>query len=67
VQLPLTVTTSSRRYEGRILRTVAGWGAINLLFELGVPASTLARLYAPPRSTAAATAARPQRTGWRDA
>ena len=46
--LPLTVTTSARRYRGRIVKTAAIWGSIFLLYNLGVPPSRLVRLYAAP-------------------
>ncbi|MCZ7567927.1 MAG: TIGR04283 family arsenosugar biosynthesis glycosyltransferase [Ardenticatenaceae bacterium] len=46
--LPLTVTTSARRYRGRVVRTIATWASILLLYRLGVPPARLARLYAPP-------------------
>lgn len=46
--LPLVVTTSARRYRGRVVGTIATWATIVLLYKLGVPPDRLARLYAPP-------------------
>jgi rSAM/selenodomain-associated transferase 2 len=50
-QLPATVLTSSRRFEGRSFAlTFARWSLLQLLFWLGVQPRTLARLYAPIRA-----------------
>jgi len=49
VRIPLAVTTSARRYQGRPVRTLLRWMAILLLHRFGIPAQRLARLYAPHR------------------
>jgi len=43
-----TVTTSARRYRGRIVKAATIWGLIFLLYNLGVPPARLVRLYAAP-------------------
>jgi hypothetical protein len=45
----VTVEASARRFEMAPLRTFLLWGAIHVLYTLGVPASTLARCYADLR------------------
>ena len=48
--LPATVTTSSRRFEGRnFALTFTRWSFLQLLYWLGVRPRTLGRLYAPVR------------------
>lgn len=44
-RLPLTVTTSGRRFVSRPLRTTAMTMAFPILFRLGVPPAVLDRLY----------------------
>jgi rSAM/selenodomain-associated transferase 2 len=41
--------TSGRRYENRVLRTVARWVALQTLFSLGVSSARLARWYGDAR------------------
>ncbi len=51
VHSPLTVVTSSRRFEGRSFAlTFARWATLQGLYWLGVHPCTLGRLYAPIRS-----------------
>ena len=45
----ITVEASARRFAAAPLRTFLLWGAIHVLYALGVPASTLARCYADLR------------------
>lgn len=50
IQLPMTVVTSSRRFEGRSFAlTLARWTALQSLYWLGVHPRRLGRLYAPIR------------------
>jgi rSAM/selenodomain-associated transferase 2 len=49
VRLPAWATTSSRRFEGRFLRTFALWSLLQVLYWLGVPPRRLERLYRPVR------------------
>lgn len=52
VHLPLTVVTSSRRFEDRSFAvTFARWAALQVLYWLGVNPCTLGRLYRHIRST----------------
>ncbi len=44
-RLPDYATTSSRRFEGRFLRTFAQWAMLQLLYWLGVAPQRLARMY----------------------
>jgi len=53
VRLPLAVTSSARRYRGRLLRTTLRWTAIFALYKLGVAPHRLTRFY-PPHSPARA-------------
>ena len=49
-RLPETVTTSSRRFEGRSFAlTFARWSILQALYWLGVHPRTLGRMYAPVR------------------
>ncbi len=51
VHLPATITTSSRRFEGRNFAfTFAQWATLQVLYWLGVHPRTLGQLYAPIRS-----------------
>jgi len=51
VNLPTTVVTSSRRFEGRsFVVTFARWAGLQVLYWLGLPPSALGRLYAPIRN-----------------
>lgn len=50
-RLAAVVTSSSRRYRGRVLQTIFRWTTIFALYKLGVPPGRLARLYAPHRAT----------------
>ena len=45
----ITVEASARRFAGAPIRTFLLWGAIHVLYALGVPVSTLARCYADLR------------------
>ena len=46
VNLNLTVTVSSRRFENRsFYKTIFGWGILQGLYWIGVPARILAKLY----------------------
>jgi rSAM/selenodomain-associated transferase 2 len=54
VHLPASVTTSSRRFEGRSFAlTFARWSILQALYWLGVSPRTLGRLYAPVRAAGA--------------
>jgi len=50
VCLPQVVRVSSRRWNGRLLRTMAAWFFIQSLYFLRVPPSWLARWYRPVRA-----------------
>ncbi len=45
VHLPACATTSSRRFEGRFIRTFALWSCLQVLYWLGVAPQRLAQLY----------------------
>lgn len=45
IAVPASVTTSSRRFEGKLARTFAQWILLQGLYELGVPPKRLATLY----------------------
>lgn len=45
IAVPVPVTTSSRRFEGRLGRTLAQWVLLQGLYEIGVPPRRLAILY----------------------
>lgn len=45
VCLPEYATTSSRRFEGRFLRTFARWAMLQLLYWLGIAPQRLAQMY----------------------
>lgn len=45
VRLPACATTSSRRFEGRFVRTFALWSCLQVLYWLGVAPQRLARWY----------------------
>lgn len=49
VRLPQRATTSSRRFEGRFLRTFALWAVMQCLYWLGVHPKRLDQLYQPLR------------------
>ncbi|MDX2033103.1 MAG: TIGR04283 family arsenosugar biosynthesis glycosyltransferase [Blastocatellia bacterium] len=49
VRLPVEARTSSRRFEGRFLRTFALWTLMQCLYWLGVSPARLDRLYRPLR------------------
>lgn len=49
VRLPATATTSSRRFEGRFIRTFALWTLMQVLYWLGVHPNRLSRMYKPLR------------------
>lgn len=49
VHLEQQAVTSSRRFEGRFLRTFALWSALQVLYWLGVNPHRLNRLYRPAR------------------
>jgi rSAM/selenodomain-associated transferase 2 len=49
VRLNACATTSSRRFEGRFIRTFALWSLMQTLYWLGVNPSLLNRLYKPLR------------------
>jgi rSAM/selenodomain-associated transferase 2 len=49
MRLDACATTSSRRFEGRFIRTFALWSFLQLLYWLGVNANILQRLYKPAR------------------
>ncbi len=48
-RLERCATTSSRRFEGRFIRTFALWSLLQILYWLGVNANILHRLYKPVR------------------
>jgi len=45
VRLPVSAITSSRRFEGRFVRTFALWSLMQMLYWLGVDPNRLNRLY----------------------
>jgi len=45
IKLPATATTSSRRFEGRFLRTFALWSILQVLYWFGVDPRRLYRIY----------------------
>ncbi len=49
VRLDARATTSSRRFEGRFIRTFALWSVMQVLFWLGVNPNLLNRIYKPLR------------------
>ena len=49
VRLPVCATTSSRRFEGRFVRTFALWSLLQVLYWLGVSPRWLERMYRPAR------------------
>jgi len=49
VRLAQRVTTSARRYRGRLMRALWIWFSIMVLYHLGVPPQRLARMYRPHR------------------
>ncbi|MGE0883936.1 MAG: TIGR04283 family arsenosugar biosynthesis glycosyltransferase [Blastocatellales bacterium] len=49
VRLPAAATTSSRRFEGRFIRTFALWATMQVLYWLGVDPNRLERMYKPLR------------------
>jgi len=49
VRLPVFATTSSRRFEGRFVRTFALWSMLQALYWIGVRPERLNRLYRPLR------------------
>jgi rSAM/selenodomain-associated transferase 2 len=49
VRLNTCATTSSRRFEGRFIRTFALWSSMQALYWLGVNPNLLAQLYKPLR------------------
>lgn len=49
VRLPVAVVTSSRRFEGRFVRTFVLWVAMQMLYWLGVDPDRLNRWYKPLR------------------
>ncbi len=49
VRLPAAAVTSSRRFEGRFLRTFALWATMQVLYWLGVDPNRLNRWYKPLR------------------
>ncbi|GAC1396774.1 MAG: TIGR04283 family arsenosugar biosynthesis glycosyltransferase [Vulcanimicrobiaceae bacterium] len=59
VRLPIAVTTSARRFEGRPLRALVTWLRILVLYHLGVAPSRLARLYRPHRANGRARGVAP--------
>ncbi len=48
-RLSACATTSSRRFEGRFVRTFALWSLLQVLYWCGVDPNLLDRLYAPVR------------------
>lgn len=49
VRLPALAVTSSRRFEGRFVRTFALWAMMQVLYWLGVDPNRLNRWYKPLR------------------
>lgn len=49
VRLPVYATTSSRRFEGRFVRTFVLWSMLQAFYWIGVPPERLNRLYRPLR------------------
>ena len=49
IRLDAAATTSSRRFEGRFIRTFALWSLMQALFWMGVNPNLLNRLYKPLR------------------
>ncbi len=49
VRLPERATTSSRRFEGKFIRTFALWSLMQVLYWAGVDPNRLDRLYKPLR------------------
>jgi rSAM/selenodomain-associated transferase 2 len=49
VRLPQCATTSSRRFEGRFIRTFALWAVMQVLYWFGVHPNRLGQLYKPLR------------------
>jgi rSAM/selenodomain-associated transferase 2 len=49
VRLPAAAVTSSRRFEGRFVRTFALWATMQVLYWLGVDPNRLNRWYKPLR------------------
>lgn len=49
VRLPAAAATSSRRFEGRFVRTFALWATMQVLYWLGVDPNRLVRWYKPLR------------------
>lgn len=45
ISVPVSVTTSSRRFEGRLGRTLLQWLLLQALYDLGVSPKRLAALY----------------------
>jgi rSAM/selenodomain-associated transferase 2 len=45
VRLPACATTSSRRFEGRFVRTFALWSCLQVLYWLRIPPQRLAQFY----------------------
>ncbi len=45
ISVPVVVTTSSRRFEGRLGRTLFQWLLLQALYDVGVSSKRLARLY----------------------
>jgi rSAM/selenodomain-associated transferase 2 len=49
VRLPERATTSSRRFEGKFIRTFALWSLMQILYWAGIDPNRLDRLYKPLR------------------
>jgi hypothetical protein len=49
VRLNAHATTSSRRFEGKFIRTFALWSLMQVLYWIGVDPNCLNRLYKPLR------------------
>jgi rSAM/selenodomain-associated transferase 2 len=49
VRLPGRATTSSRRFEGKFIRTFALWSLMQVLYWVGIDPNRLVRLYKPLR------------------
>ena len=49
VRLPERATTSSRRFEGKFIRTFALWSLMQVLYWVGIDPNQLDRLYKPLR------------------